>query len=387
MKRKFTRKFTFSIVAMLLLLATMCGCTIQRNGQLFLSTLEDYHRVACPPTGDRWIFAFVDPFVYVGCFVGMFTVGPASDILFLPYDAYLSWQRGTKIAVVDENLSPIENVIVRVEYEGACLSSHGKTDFNGLFRTGIIFDQLSFGWASVEKEGFYPFKWFWRPTGGESSPLGNFNVQTAVLSRIERPISLKHREAFFLGESKIRWKRFENSQWRDLMSSGRNVSYDFVKGDWLPPFGRGVISDAVFVFKNDDGQSGAKVEVIFKGEGNGIVCANINPMSGVLMREAPIDGYKNSYMISSASRSKQTGLYFRIRGNVYGKICHDFFLHVYRGGGHLDRASKKVIYELPEEKWCTRVEFEYYLNTESQNRNLEQKKDGAYWREHGKSEP
>ena len=50
------------------IILTSSGCfTTQRNGQVFLSTLEDFDRVARPPTGDRGFLALFDPFVYVTC--------------------------------------------------------------------------------------------------------------------------------------------------------------------------------------------------------------------------------------------------------------------------------------------------------------------------------
>lgn len=364
----------------------LCGCfTTYRNGQVFLSTIEDYDRVVRPPTGYRGIMALFDPFIYVGSFVGMFTLGPVSDVVYLPYDIWLSNNEGTKISVVDDSLEPVAGASVRVCYHGACLSGRGNTDSEGVFRTGIVFSRLPFGWAEVEKDGYYPIKWFWRPSGGEGAQLGNFNVQTAVISRVGHPVSLRYVKARFVGDSGVVWKGYEHGKWRDLMAAGNCVGYDFIKGDWLPPFGKGETADAEFSLLQG-GDESPTVRIEFKGDGNGVAFERVGPGSGVLMRLAPINGYVNSIEVSEADKSGK-GLYFRTRGNTYGKICHGFGIDVFRGNGHLDNKQGKYIWSLPEKEWCTRVDFSYYLNENPCDRNLEQKKSMADWLRQGKAEP
>jgi len=380
--KQLKRIVTGGVMIVLFALAATCGCTTNRNGQIFLSTLEDWDRVANPPKGERWFLALFDPLVYVGYFVGMFTVGPVSDIVFLPYDLRLA-REGTNIVVVDENMQPIPNASVRVDYHGACLSDRGMTDDMGIFRTGIKFDRIAYGWTNVEKSGFYPSSWFWRPTGGENSPLGNFNVQTTVLSRIVHPVDLIHREARFMGDSRDSWKGYEYGKWRTLADSGMGVRYDFVRGDWLPPFGKGEIADVLVT--PIDGHDVMRLE--FLGDGNGVVVFQDVPVSGVQMRQAPEFGYEKVYTTADPGKGRQTGLYFRIRGNMFGKICKDIRVDVNRGSGHFDKELNHWVYELPEENRCIRVSFEYYLNPSLGDRNLEQKKPYEYWHKRNGAEP
>ena len=198
-------RFLLVIIAAVTLF-TFCGCfTTQRNGQVFFSTLEDFDWVVRPPTGDRGFLALFDPFVYTGAFIGMFTLGPISDILYFPYDIWLSVNEGTDIVVLDDNMQPIEDAHVIVSYRDACLPGDGKTNQDGVFHTGIKFPMIDFGNVSVRKEGYYPSIWFWRPSGGECSPLGNFNVQTTVLSKVEHPIQLKFRKVRLLECANVIW--------------------------------------------------------------------------------------------------------------------------------------------------------------------------------------
>ena len=367
-------KVISALLFFLLSLAGVTGCSLQRTGQCFLSTLEDYHRVAYPPTGDRWILALVDPFVYVGCFVGMFTFGPVSDIVFLPYDIYLSRNEGSDVVVVDEDMRPIRDASVKVVFWNTNTEVNGKTDADGVFHVGANCNLIYNGTAIVERDGYYPEKWFWRVTGGPYPPLGSFSVQTAVLSRVEHPISLAIRTERFRGDSKEVWRGYANGKWRKLMAEGGVVGYDFIKGDWIPPFGRGSKPDAIFKLKDDQ-----QVDVEFPGASNGVICVNSKVASGVIMREAPAEGYERVCTVSEKGKSDLLGMYFRIRDCLYGKITGDFKMDVHRGGGYLDNSSQKYIWSLAEPEWATRIRFDYFLNSEPGNRNLEQLRDGQYW--------
>ena len=159
------------------------------------------------------------------------------------------------------------------------------------------------------------------------------------------------------------------------MSEGGVVGYDFIKGDWTSPFGCGSKADAVFKLK--DGQ---QVEVEFLGASNGVICVNSKVASGVIMREAPVEGYERAYVVSEKGRSDQLGLYFRIRDCLYGKIAGDFKMDVSRGNGYLDNSQHKWIWLLQEPDWATRIRFDYFLNMEPGNRNLEQMRDSQYWK-------
>jgi hypothetical protein len=362
-------------------LFTFCGCfTTQRNGQVFLSTLEDFDRVARPPTGERGFLALFDPFIYTGAFIGMFSLGPVSDILYFPYDIWLSVNEGTDIVVLDDNMRPIEDAHVTVCYRGACLSGNGKTNQDGVFHTGIKFPMIDFGNISVRKEGYYPSIWFWRPSGGECSPLGNFNVQTTVLSKVEHPIQLKFRKVRLLECANVIWKESEGGKWQAIRKFDDMIKYDFVVGDWMPPYGCGKMADATFYLTtgNENGKMSARV--IFNGNGNGVIRSCVRHRTGVLMKTAPTDGYESDYVSVGRKKDDQTGLYFRIRGNLYGKICRDFFIDECRQNEELEIKSGRVTWDIPHGRWSKKTTFQYYLNTTPNDRNLEQMREKDHWR-------
>ena len=363
------------------IILTSSGCfTTQRNGQVFLSTLEDFDRVARPPTGDRGFLALFDPFVYTGAFIGMFTLGPVSDILYFPYDIWLSVNEGTDIVVLDDNMRPIDDAHVTVSYRDACLSGNGKTNQDGVFHTGIKFPMIEFGSTSVKKEGYYPSIWFWRPSGGECSPLGNFNVQTTVLSKVEHPIQLKFRKVRLLECANVIWKESEGGKWQAIRKFDDRVEYDFVVGDWMPPYGCGKMADAAFYRSTGNEQGKMSVSVIFNGNGNGVIRSCVRHRTGVLMKTAPTDGYESDYVSVGRTKDDQTGLYFKIRGNLYGKICRDFFIDECRPNEQLEIKPGRVTWEIPHGRWSKKTTFQYYLNTTPNDRNLEQMREKDYWR-------
>ena len=198
-------------------------------------------------------------------------------------------------------------------------------------------------------------------------------VQTITLQKIGKKIPL------FVKEARPKRKQ-------DLTTaSDRKFCYDLVKGDWMPPFGKGEQADIEFkLLPREDfgmgmGPSGIPdpafrdtIQVEFVGNDNGIVKV-LPPLGAVLkVRMAPEDGYRNKFNIwfgqtktmqDDTNIDKNACHAFRIRtikdsqgeivSALYGKIYGDF------------RISYRY-YLIP-----TGVSFTYYLNLTPNDRNLE----------------
>lgn len=198
-------------------------------------------------------------------------------------------------------------------------------------------------------------------------------VQTVTLQKIGKTIPLFVKEA--------RPKRNQ-----DLTTSpDRKFFYDLVKGDWMPPFGKGEHSDIEFTLLPREnlgigrGPSGIEkpyfkdtISVAFVGDGNGVVKLVPPPNATLKVRTAPENGYQKGIRIWSGltktmqcedSTDKEACHAFRIRtirnerGEIidshYGKVYGDFAMKFNR-----DSTPRGVA-------------FTYYLNLTPNDRNLE----------------
>ena len=210
----------------------------------------------------------------------------------------------------------------------------------------------------------------WRPTD---------LVITASLQRVMHPLPLfVKRMGWCIGSDAID-------------KNGRSFACDLVKGEFLPPFGKGEIADVVFSCPPQEyigeGFNGRNfraprykntVMAIFQGdEANGIQSVSVtNPQALLKVREAFENGYQRKLTFSESMAydlQRREGLdrgkcyCFRIRterdeagrikSSLFGKIYGDpaFLLN----GG--DRWTQKV----------GGIAFLYYLNPTPNNRNLE----------------
>ena len=200
-------------------------------------------------------------------------------------------------------------------------------------------------------------------------------VVTVALDRVEKPVPLHVRNLSFPPGKLV-------EEMSDVEKGP--VSYDFLKGDWLPPWGSGEFADVVFrrlpredcgVGVNGRGQTNKSfrdvVSVDFTGDGNGMAETLVSATSELKIRSSSTMGFKSHYE-QSCGRGKDLQAYrmrderkcfcFRIRtkydekGNVvegyYGKIYGD----VVMGWSYLG---------------VSRVGFLYYLNPTPNDRNLE----------------
>ena len=210
----------------------------------------------------------------------------------------------------------------------------------------------------------------WRPTD---------IVITASLQRVMHPLPLfVKRMGWCIGSDAID-------------KNGRFFACDLVKGEFLPPFGKGEIADVVFSCPPQeyigDGFNGRNfraprykntIVAIFQGdEANGIQSVSVtNPQALLKVREALENGYQRKLTFSESMAydlQRREGLdsgkcyCFRIRterdeegrikSSLFGKIYGDpvFLLN------GVDRWTQKV----------GGIAFLYYLNTTPNDRNLE----------------
>jgi len=204
-------------------------------------------------------------------------------------------------------------------------------------------------------------------------------VATIRLQRVEHPIPL--------------FVKYARPTVVDGTYDGTNavLRYDLMLGDWLPPEGKGEKADLEVRTKMTINEvllskGGFKKvffefanEIDFPGRGNGCRSEMTSPTSGIRLRMAPDNDYANKMILRQGTRKMIVGpntdvkkftdsdpnrcYYFRVRsrfddkGNLveafYGKIYGDFNFH-----GRWDLGFQGV-------------EFLYYLNPTSLDRNLE----------------
>ena len=165
------------------------------------------------------------------------------------------------------------------------------------------------------------------------------------------------------------------------------LGFDLMEGEWLPPVGKGKFADIEFVRKAHEdwgvgtlGQ-GSRVSkrigrdemvVRFVGSDNGIAACEVDPSETLRIRIAPIGGYKSEHVIwrecdkslekkSSDDENRCFAFRIRTKRNDKGEIVRAYYGKFYgnpklNGGG---------LYPVKG------VEFFYYLNPTSLDRNLE----------------
>ena len=200
-------------------------------------------------------------------------------------------------------------------------------------------------------------------------------VVTVALDRVEKPVPLHVRNLSFPPGKLVE----EMSD----MEKGP-VSYDFLKGDWLPPWGSGEFADVVFrrlpredcgVGVNGRGQTNQSfrdvVSVDFPGDGNGMVETFVSATSELKIRLSSIMGFKSHYE-QSCGRGKDLQAY-RMRDE---RKCFCFRIRTkYDEKGNVVEGYYGKIYGDVVMEWSylgvSRVGFLYYLNPTPNDRNLE----------------
>lgn len=341
--RKMNAIIRLTIISSLVFVAG-CGTLANlssRNGEYYLATSEDCRAISpaalnhpCMPTGPL----FTVPWIL--CWVADIPISLTTDTLLLPYDYHLRKQNGFYILVSDDDENPISGVLI----EGLGRRSiSGTTDARGMFR----WPSDSVQEVTLSKSGYYDSKGFPdRHALNTAEPAGaKTNVLNVILKDIRHPIPMY---------AKRLWREF-------IPAYGVPLGYDLVKGDWLPPYGRGVTSDFIFrldcqfggLRPIDNGQIfDATFSLAFSNSGDGIQEVTQWPGSSLrLPRYAPENGYESNWFIKSFqneqghSDSQEKDYFFRVRTKkdakgkiisaLYGKIQNSLYALAVKGGSQL----------------------------------------------------
>ena len=251
--------------------------------------------------------------------------------------------------------------------------ARGRCSFKGRTLTGSV-------GCGIDMRGFYrafreiPIKEVTK--GGVLVP--EYQVTTIVVQRVVHPIPL------FVKEAK--------SVRPDGFGTGTNtVSFDMLKGDWLPPRGTGEVADVSFtrlprksygrIMRHDESSAESYEEALrveFPGKGNGIMEVMPLPGSDLKVRCAPEEGYVSSYeerrgrdrnlQDYNTTESLDKSQCFRIRTQYDedGRIIAANYGKIYKGVKFWKANNRS------ETDPCTdRVRFLYYVNPTPGDRNLE----------------
>lgn len=182
----------------------------------------------------------------------------------------------------------------------------------------------------------------------------------------------------------------------DFPQDSDEMGFDFLKGDLLPPSGKGEVADVVFKrmprvspgmgrsYGNAPPRSRWKfaLSVNFPGEGDGIQVVPIVPQCQLWTQTAPETGYEQQYesfqmddenfdsVTSCAFRMAQC---FRIRTHKDdgGSITNCFYGKIY--------GEFNWVPSYHEAPYIKEVRFTYYLNEMPLDRNLEKDPDDPKW--------
>ncbi len=313
------------------------------------------------------------------------------------------------VKVVDSDTDmPIKGIHVHGGFRNHSLGWHGgskdnsdesQTDGRGMCRLSGFTDVGHSCCIARNNEHFYDSEWysfdyaecsmlkFWRWMPDDI-------VVTMRLDRVMNPIPLyvkdcagifRHKRpgeyAFIMGNDGPSGYLKTND-----VTKIENVrmSYDFLKHDWLPPFGKGEMSDIQFVFNEDilgwEKRRGYYTDEILTkmyrfsmvatlpGEGNGIQEITNTKGKGLKIRKAAESGY-----LSSIERWK--GFFGGVNGyrtDFAENRCYTFRIRTeYDDQGKIKSAYYGKIYGDFDLRNVDGVRFRYYFNPTPNDRNLE----------------
>ncbi|MCK4817853.1 carboxypeptidase regulatory-like domain-containing protein [bacterium] len=250
---------------------------------------------------------------------------------------YAATEAKITVKIVDEGGNPVEgaNVIVGFEstkYDKNHIDINGFSDASGLFQASGY--SLDFASSFAEKNGYYSNynKYFFRE-GVKSGCWQPWDPTVELLLRkIEKPVTMYHRDTQ-MDKPRL-----------NIPVTGKEIGFDLMKYEWLPPYGRGTTADFKIKleksYKNPRDYLG-RLTITFSNKFDGIQRYKEGRQYGSsfkLPRYAPQDGYKDK-LVLEWSRSpgkpkirgdyKDDNYFFRVRSEVddgklvramYGKI-------------------------------------------------------------------
>lgn len=290
--------------------------------------------------------------------------------------AFLNYSRGWNESAKDNNVD-------------AWTDSNGYAKLSGNTEAGVG------GYRILRTPGYYNAEWTeiefreqsllrlgaWIPSG---------IVSTTRLDRVVNPIPLwvkgvngeyrARSQAYY--ELSIKKRDFSVTNGVPVVKDEK-LSYDLVKGAWLPPHGDGETCDIQFVFnenvlgwKEDKGYDGTFVMKLYRtttaismpGQGNGIVETPSRENAGIKLRIAPEAGYRNNLTRWHGWLGDGDG----IQTDSKKGRCYAFRIRTeYDENGKIKSAYYGKIYDDFDVSSLEGVRFLYYLNPTSNDRNLE----------------
>lgn len=256
-----------------------------------------------------------------------------------------------------------------ISNEGAHDRFAGFTGTNGIYVANG--KALTDACAIVRAAGHYDSLVRKRLEHDERMNIDRWDVEIPVLlRRIRNPIPL-----FAKGLEYMDFKTTSQDKMGKYTLSSK-VGYDLIKGDMLPPFGLGSVSDLEFVWKmviisrDSDGLAvdyETHCEIRTPNTGDGICkgtpygdLTHSNGSAFISDYDAPLEGYKNAIVIFRNVRNRKLETnddqhylyYFRVRSqtNELGQVTNALYGKIYgQINGH----------------------FTYYINPTPNDRNIE----------------
>ena len=276
------------------------------------------------------------------------------------------------VRVLNEDGAPLSNMVVQAGFYSSSWFGSGaepppalvrrRTDTNGIcsFR-GRCLGKVGFGVLSSD---YYDQGETLRFTEAKGLHFEPWNQMHEIkIRKILHPIPMY---------AKRLWDEF-------IPAYGAPLGYELMKGDWLPPHGRGETADFVFQLDCQFGRLRPEDKVqlfestltlTFSNDGDGIQEADNTQWPGSvfrLPRYAPEDGYASNWFFKSFeneqghSYSQDKEYFFRVRTkkDAEGRIVSALYGKI---RGPLDCVVRKS---------GTRLRMIHYLNPTPNDRNME----------------
>jgi hypothetical protein len=269
------------------------------------------------------------------------------------------------IRVVDEAGIPIQgaNAAIYFEmYRDNIKSFKGLTDTNGLFSAQ---DETDTNVSEVaEKEGYYKSSetHFFRALNKDQTRYEPWDdVRTLTLRKIIDP------------------KEGKKAGTRGTVPKlDEPLGFDILAGDWVNPYGQGVVSDFVFTCSNNTEENIASYTLTFPNEGDGVIEYPRDKKGQSIFRwpyKAPLDGYlsvlKNKEIYAFDKNTTIMSDYKTLPQEP-SDIIYVFRIRTkYNADGNIVSAFYGKIFGAIEINWNNRLRFGYWLNTDPTSRSLE----------------
>ena len=263
------------------------------------------------------------------------------------------------IKVVDEDHNSLSNMPVHVWMsESNVLDDY--TDSNGVFIAKGVCTVKDVP-ISVVKQGYYPTRMRYSFPNWQSVRKNKWQpwnpTVVVVLRKKIKPIPM-----------------YAKKVWCVIPVLDEFVGFDFEKGDWIAPYGKGNVADFNLRIKKryvDMNNFDSSLDVAITNCIDGLQKTSLKDFNGSgfrLLREAPINDYAiTSLYISESSTNyfkpnKDESYYFRIRSetNKYGEVTSALY----------GKIRSYISFDVRRDKTGS-IGFTYYLNPTPNDRNLE----------------